>query len=522
MDGKLARRLIAAAALIFVWIPEAASEIPAPIANTTAGSVSGLATANGGAVFKGIPYADPPVGNLRWEAPQPVTTWTGIRQATAFGHPCAQLESMSNHWNTEAAANSSEDCLYLNVYTPKFSPSAHLPVMLWIHGGAFLGGAGSSAVYDGEHLAAYGVVLVNVNYRLGVFGFFTHPSLTATSSSHSSGNFGLEDQIAALKWVKANIAAFGGDPDNITLFGQSAGGASVNALVTSPLTEGMVRNAIIESGIALRMITARSLRDSEQVGLRFADGKSISDLRAMSTSALLQRYDEFAKTNPPFGPIVDGHVLVGDPMAVFARHEEHPVHLIVGSNAREMFEDGKSIKLREAIQRAFGKSAKRALELYGIGNGADTLADPTIGDSRNQLLTDTGARCGAEIAAARHSASGNLTWEYHFEQSLPGKEPVGAQHSYELPYVFGNFLKGGLLGGTFGDSDRALSNVIMKYWTNFAKTGNPNGQSLPNWPAYDTSERSFVRLSTAYPGNARADTKLRGEICRLYEQNLEN
>jgi para-nitrobenzyl esterase len=448
-----------------------------------------------------------------------VAPWSGTRDATSFGRPCAQPDQ---GWNSPVAARSSENCLYLNVFTPKPAAGAHLPVMVWIHGGGFTGGAGGDPAFAGDHLIAQGIVLVSINYRLGVFGFLALPQRPLAAGASSSGNFGLEDQVAALKWVRANIANFGGDPANITIFGQSAGGGSVLDLLTSPLTSGLVRHAIIESGVALGIMPTASLADAERIGARFAQGSTVEQLRAMSTGAVMRRYAAFMRQGPrnQLGPIVDGRVLPEDPMAVFARHGELAVPLIIGNNAREGFGRIPDRALPEAIRRAYGAGADEALALYGFGHGAEPNVDPVLGGPGPQFLTDTTFRCGAVITAVRHASAGAPVWEYQFEQSLPGRHKDGAAHSYELPYVFGNLLQDGFLGGAYGPRDRALSNVMVRYWTDFARTGDPNEKGVPHWPRFEPSTRAFMRFSTAFPDDEKVGHRLRGDLCDLLGRNL--
>lgn len=511
------RALVPAAALLLIG----AAPAGAPQARVASGMLQGEALAGGGAVFKGIPYAAAPVGARRWAPPAPVAPWKGVRAATAMAPACAQPDQ---GWNHAPAATSSEDCLYLNVWTPKLAANAKLPVMVWIHGGGFSGGSGSDPMFDGQALAARGVILVTVNYRLGVFGFLAHPGLTAESPEKSSGNYGLRDQIAALKWVKANVAAFGGDPANITIFGQSAGGGSVVNLLASPLSKALPRRAIVESGAALRAIRASSLADAEARGQRFAEGKSLADLRGQSTGDLLAAFSKFAQGGPQngFTPIADGKVLPEDAQAIFAKGGQAHVPLIIGNNSREGLGQIPDAALPGAFKETYGARADAALKLYGLDGGAVPAPDPLFGPVGNQWMTDTTFRCGAVITAGRQAATGSPVWEYQFEASLPGKEAIGAQHSFELPFVFGNLAPDGFLGGAFTPADRALSDTMLGYWTNFAKTGDPNGAGLPAWPRFDAASARYQRLSAAFTTSTQADQGLRREHCALYRATIEN
>jgi para-nitrobenzyl esterase len=486
------------------------------------GSLQGQKLGAAGAVFKGIAFAAPPVGPLRWREPMPVLPWKGVRNATQYASACAQPDM---GWNSSLVPTASEDCLYLNVWTPRLDPDAHLPVMVWIHGGAFTGGSGTDPMFDGARLSARGVVLVTLNYRLGVFGFFSHPQLGAEVDT-ASGNFGLLDQIAALKWVHENIGRFGGDPAAVTIFGQSAGGGSIVALLTSPLTKGLFRGAIVESGATLGPQPATGLAAARVIGETFAGQATLAQLRALSANDLLQRWGAFIASPPPngatrvpiqSGPIVDGQVLTADPAATFAAGREQKVSLIIGNNAREGFGRIPQDQLEQIIRGFYGTEAATALPEYLPGSGTQNTV---LGSPANQWLTDTTFRCGAVITASRHSATGASVHSYQFEQSLPGHPQEGAQHSFELPYVFGNLLTGGALGGAYSASDRALSDAMVGYWTNFARTGDPNGPGLPAWPAFDSAARAYMRFASAYPSQASVDHGLRQRACGVFEHKL--
>jgi para-nitrobenzyl esterase len=478
-----------------------------------------------GAVFKGIPFAAPPVGPLRWREPMRVASWKGIRAATQYQSACAQPDM---GWNSSLVPTASEDCLYLNVWTPRLDRGAHLPVMVWTHGGAFAGGSGTDPMFDGGRLSARGVVLVTLNYRLGVLGFFSHPQLGAGVNA-ASGNFGLLDQIAALQWVRDNIERFGGDPAAVTIFGQSAGGGSVLALLTSPLARGTFRSAIVESGATLGPQPATSLVAARAIGEQFADRATLEQLRMLSTHDLMQRWGAFmagdsqggTPARPPIqiGPIVDGHVLTEDPTVAFGAGHEQKVPLIIGNNAREGFGRIPDARLPQIIQGFYGPDAAAVLPEYAASSGAQQSA---LGTPANQWLTDTTFRCGAVITAERHSAMGARVYSYQFEQSLPGHPDEGAQHSFELPYVFGNLFDEGVLGGAYSASDRTLSDDMVGYWTNFAKAGDPNGPGLPAWPAFDSAARAYMRFASAYTAGASAGRGLRQTACSAFERKLQS
>jgi len=485
----------------------------APVAvHTRSGDLVGDSLAAGGGVFKGIPYAAAPIGTLRWQSPQPVAAWQGSREATAYGAAC---EQPAQGWNDSLLASMNEDCLYLNVWTPAIGPKGRLPVMVWIHGGAFVGGAGTDPLFAGGELVKKGVILVTLNYRLGIFGFYAHPDLSRSSVHHSSGNFALEDQMAALQWVRDNIAAFGGDAENITIFGQSAGGMSAVSLLVSPLTEGKFQRVIVESGAILAGPPLKRLKDAEISGTEFLGADSLQSLRDLPATELLKRFGLFMSTHREsrLGPIIDGYVLSEDPSEAFRLHHEHKVPLIIGNNAREGFGRLSEDVLPSAIRQFYGGDAAVALSMYSV-------PDPVLGSPAAQWLTDTSFRCSAVVIAERHAAGGAPVYSYQFEQSIPGREGDGAAHSYELPYVFGNLLPAGALAGPFGAADRQLSEVMLSFWTQFAKRGDPNGAGLLVWPAFIAPAGVYMRFSSALPHDAQTAEGLRRSQCELFEAKL--
>jgi para-nitrobenzyl esterase len=482
------------------------------VVHTNAGDLAGESLAAGGSVFKGIPYAAAPTGTRRWQSPQPVPVWRGTRAATSYGSAC---EQPSQGWNDSLVASMSEDCLYLNVWTPAVKTKERLPVMVWIHGGAFIGGAGTDPIFGGEELVKKGALLVTLNYRLGIFGFYAHPDLTRESVHHSSGNFALEDQMAALQWVRDNIAAFGGDAEKITVFSQSAGGMSVITMLASPLMRGKFQRAIVESGAILAGPPLKGLKDAETLGTEFVGADNLQSLRELAAADLLKRFGSFMSTHREarMGPVIDGYVLSADPGEIFKQHQEQKVPLIIGNNAREGFGRLSDDALPNAIKQFYGNDAAAAVPLYAA-------PDPVLGTPVAQWLTDTSFRCSAVVTAARHAGGGAPAYSYQFEQSLPGRDGDGAAHSYELPYVFGNLLPSGPLAGPFSAADRQLSNVMLSYWTNFAKHGDPNGAGLPVWPKFSASARSYMRFSTALAQDAQPAEGLRRPQCQLFEAKL--
>jgi para-nitrobenzyl esterase len=463
--------------------------------------------------FKGVPFAAPPVGPLRWHAPEPVKPWTGVRDARQFGSPCAQA---ALGWNDAVAAQSREDCLYLNVWVPAHHDGAALPVMVFFHGGAYHGGSarGLSAIepsYDGAKLARRGVIVVTANYRLGLFGFLVHPELSAESPHHASGNYALMDNIAALNWVKANIARFGGDPNNVTIFGQSAGAFSVGFLMTSPLAKGLFAKAIAHSGTVLAHNAIRpDLSQAEAAGAKFVRGLgapakgAIAALRLRSTRDLLETMIADPKLHDvePRDPVVDGYVLPEQPARVFETGREAPVPLIVGNTARDGDLDSmgvsgtpkadatladrsrplaeshrvapltaKDAKAISAYYTDYPDLAEKAVKTYAATNAAA----PADGDAITAFDTDIYFRCAASLIAKWHARIAP-TWRFEFAH---GYEPLGAVHLWDMFYVFG-WLK----PPADQPRDAELVDQIERYWTQFARTGNPQTKDLPAWPKF--------------------------------------
>lgn len=495
-----------------------------PIVSISSGQLRGTLVPLGGGEFLGIPYLQPPVGELRWHEPVAAKPWEGVREAKEFGSPCAQ--NIAGDWNKHDAETSKEDCLYLNVMTPKWPPKGRLPVLLWLHGGGNSGGTASSALYKDGTLVKHGVVLVTVNYRLGIFGFFAHAGLTRESARHASGNYGLMDQIAALRWVRDNIANFGGDPGNVTVFGQSAGAIDAGVLMTSPLAKGLFHRAIAESGAVL--IETPALADAEQnsekwtQGLKIPAGQDVVKyLRDLSASDLLKTVKEAgpdARVFPGLGVVIDGWVVPRSPAAVFASGQEAGIPLIIGNTAREFAIPATSDELKARIQASYGDLAPRALAAYGLAEGASGTDDPLYGPTAGQWSADTMFRCPVTTQAAWHTAAHFPTYAYQFERAIPGHEAEGALHSGDLPYVFGYYPKTGNIGGVFGEQDHKLAELMETYWTEFAKTGNPNGKTLPKWPEFDGSQ-AFIEFTQ----DVQVVTKsgLRRAQCDIFRDNVK-
>lgn len=495
--------------------PDVDAGLPAPVVTVTGGTIRGAALSSGGAVFRGVPFAAPPVGARRWRPPEPVIPWTGTRDAVRSGPPPAQV---SFEWDRQLAAAGREDCLYLDVWTPALAPRAPKPVMVWIHGGANLSLAGGwEPVYEGWRMVARDVVLVVVEYRLGVFGFMAHPELTRESPHHASGNYGLLDQLAALRWVQENIRRFGGDPGNVTVFGQSAGSWDIMALMTSPLARGLFQKAILESGVPPPSLT-RSLADAEKAGAAMAAkakapaGEALAYLRGLPADQVIAAGDGLNLFTR------DGWVLPESPSVAWARRRELRVPIIIGGNASEFPAPGSLPELRTSMADWFGDLAPEAWRLYGIAGDRAPAPDPVYGDAGDQWGSDQSFRIPGILHGEWHQAAGNRVWEYEFDRAIAPHPRV--QHSSELAYVFGNFLrKGGMVTGEFDAADRRLSDVMLGYWTNFARHGDPNGAGLPAWPAFDATQRRFMRFTQA--AEAVPDAGQRAPFVELFRRRLE-
>lgn len=452
---------------------------------TAQGKVLGK-TINDGKVraFLGLPYAAPPVGELRWKAPVGPASWQGVRQATEFGHHCAQRRVFADMIFPDAGM--SEDCLVLNVYTPvNAKPASRLPVMFWIHGGGYAGGAASEPRHDGGALPTHGVVLVTINYRLGVFGFLNTADLLKEGDGHA-GNYGLMDMVAALKWVKANIASFGGDPGNVTIFGESAGSFAVSTLMASPTAQGLFQKAIGESGAAFgHLLASGSLEESAAAGQEWVESlgvKNLAELRALPTDKVIEEASK--KGAPPMAPVVDKLFLLEPVPDTYAAGKQAHVPLLAGWNRDE------NPALAKNLTAAAWK--EYAIEHMGIHTDEFLKAFPGTTDAEAvqsaldygaQLFIGFGTWCWLEAQVKTGQAP---VYRYHFELAAPpSKFHPGsfAFHSDDIEYIFGALDT--RPGAVWRPEDRTLSEQMMQYWTNFAKTGDPNGPGLPAWPRYD-------------------------------------
>jgi para-nitrobenzyl esterase len=529
--GFLPIRALASQGIPFVvWIL-LAGLASAGTVKTESGVIQGTIE-DGLSIYRGIPYAAPPVGDLRWRPPQPASKWQGLRMADQYGAPCVQ----SNRALENQPIKNSEDCLYLNVWSPAKSATDRLPVMFWIHGGGFTAGATLERLYHGEQLAKRGVVVVTVGYRLGVMGFMAHPGLSAENARHVSGNYGVLDMIAGLQWVQRNIAAFGGDPTRVTIFGESAGGAAVSILCASPLARGLFHGAISQSGgffappvrgSAGGPMAGRLLADAEQAGQAWAmtlGASTVADLRRLPAEKLLAAATPpgrgetappgratatpqagRAATSPSTGrpttsPIVDGWVIAGDQYKLYEAGRYNDTPILVGYNSDEGATIGapqSPESYLEGVRQRYGPFADKLIALYPAGEGkvAKTARDLSR-DVSFGWATWTWVRLQTKTGKSK-------AFLYYFDQhpDYPPDSPRfgwGAPHAAECPFVFEHL---DLRPNERTPEDQALSETIVTYWTNFAKHGDPNGPGVPNWPAFNEAKPQMMYFAhTAHPG----------------------
>ncbi len=487
------KRVVKRAPLVAISLSLALSLSAEVRVKTDKGTVEGSISADSKIrIFKGIPFAAPPVGAMRWKAPQPAPSWTGVRKALEFGPRCMQARIYSDMVFRDEGP--SEDCLYLNVWTPASSASARLPVMVWIYGGGFVAGAASEPRQDGEQLARKGVVVVSLNYRLGVFGFFSHPELTKESPHHSSGNYGLLDQVAALRWVHKNISSFGGNPNRVTIFGESAGSFSISALMASSLTRDLFQSAIGESGAFFgETLALKPHTDNEQAGMKFAESlgsPSLEDMRAKPADQLLEAATK--QTAVRFTPNIDGYLLTTNVASTYAAGKQSHVPLLAGWNADEgnlrmlfVNQEPNADNFAKLVRARFPDKSSAVLKLYP---GTD---DEQAKRSAQDLAGDLFIAYSTWKWIELQSTTANLpVYRYEFDQVPPappsGASPIpnGAYHSAEIEFVFEALPSKKL---PWRPEDTKLSDLMSSYWTNFAKTGDPNGTGLPKWPAYSAA-----------------------------------
>lgn len=486
--------------------PELLDELP--VVKTSSGFVQG-AIHDGVQIFKGVPFAEPPVGDLRWKAPVSKRSWTDTLRCTRFGaspiqNPPVPFAMWSQEFITPAEPLS-EDCLYLNIWAPANSSGRRLPVLVWIHGGAFTSGSGACAVYDGEALAKKDIVYISINYRLGVLGFMAHPELTAESPDKSSGNYGLMDQIAALNWIQENVERFGGDPGKVTIAGQSAGSMSVQALVASPLAKGLFRGAIGESGAMTNRPTA-GLKEAERVGITLANGKSLSELRQMSADSLLARGNKI-----PFGsffPITDGYVLPLGVGEIFEKHLQNDVPTLAG-----WVEGDGALAVREPLKAADFR--KNALAMFGKQMGEFDRLFPATTDTEAAASQDKLGRMRfAGYPDHRwlilNSSPGYL-YEFTFVPTdKPGFPNYGAFHTSEVPFALHTLSK---WDRPWQQRDYDVEKYMSGYWLNFVRNGDPNGNGLPEWKRYNTANGFVMEFGTQpklHEGRYRDEFRLLG------------
>ena len=512
--------LVASAVLWMAAMVAHAGPGAGPVVKTDRGAIAGKLSDDGQVrAFLGIPYAAPPLGPLRWRPPQLAARWHDVRNTQSYGSHCVQVNRFADMQFHDAGE--SEDCLTLNVWAPQAAAEgAKLPVMVWIYGGGFYAGSTSESRQDGANFARKGVILVSMNYRLNIFGFFAHPALAAESPEHAAGNYGLMDQAAALNWVKRNIAAFGGDSGNITLFGESAGSASVSEQMASPMAKDVLARAIGESGGAFGRtgLALPSLREGEAKDEAFArevlGTSSLAEMRAMPAAELVRRIEAQKAPAVRFRPIVDGLFLPQSVAEIFAAGRQAHIPLLAGWVRDEGGPPKADITLasyRATAQKTWGDQADAFLKAYPATTDAEAR------------------RAAADLAADQFIAASTWEWieaqvktgdapvyRFHFEQPTPESRyhpaSSGVFHSSEIEYVFGNLWARPAAGWT--EADYKLSDMMQSYWVNFAKTGDPNGPGLPVWPKYDSADDWQVMHLDAAPVASPDTTRARYEFLR--------
>lgn len=465
------------------------------------GSVSGAAAqVEGIRVYRGIPFAAPPVGNLRWKPPQPVPSWEGVRKAEQFGPDCPQAASLPGVDGN--ARPQSEDCLYLNVWTGADTAQDRLPVMVWIHGGAFTGGSPAVPVYDGAALAKRGVVFVSISYRLGILGFLSHPELSAESPRHVSGNYGLLDQTAALSWVRRNIASFGGDPDRITIIGQSAGSMALSYLATSPLAVGSFSQVIGETGAAFGLLKPKPLAVAEERGLAFemlAGASSLAELRQRDAASLVEAAKPMTDVfSGVLQPIEDGWAVPSDLGTIYRRGRQSDVPMLIGSNSDEYGIDPSQTLAgyRALLESRYGSAGDALFALHPATNDVEAR------EAAKQVGTIAmGDYVMYDWAGAQNETGRASVYLYRFTHHSPipkaeypggpNAPDPGAWHGAEIVYAFDNLRA---RDWPWSDADRELSDRMASYWVNFARTGDPNGDGLPHWPTFREAPDEVMNL----------------------------
>jgi para-nitrobenzyl esterase len=531
----IVRAAACVAAMLVLWAGGAGSSAaqtaldPAAPVMVTGGAIRGAVSAGNADIvaFKGIPFAAPPVGELRWRPPEPVIGWDGVRDASESGAICVQ--------NGGQSVTQDEDCLFLNVWAPR-ETSEPRPVLFWIHGGGYTGGSGSTAIYDGTPLAADGAVVVTINYRLNVFGFLAHPALSVESPHGASGNYGLLDMVAALEWVRDNIATFGGDPGRVTIFGESAGAGAVMSVMLIPQAGGLFHGAIAQSNWingwdrplaetarGWEAAEAQGLRVAAAIGIAGETAEALAAMRAASAADVLTASNAdagspFMRSGNVWAPNVDGRVIPDDPLAMYRAGRQHQVPLITGLNGNEGSLMTRGMDVPDAaafetyVRSVYPELAEEMLAHYDASSSdaAKAAIDKVIHD----LFFAGPVRAHAESQAA----SGTQTWLYHFTHVPPTAwgADLGSHHAAELVYVFGTLTRreeGGErpLGltpvGDYTDTDTALSAAMRGYWVQFAATGNPNRGGLPPWPVFDPETDRHLELGSVIAPGTGVDTE---------------
>jgi para-nitrobenzyl esterase len=497
-----------AAAMASAAAPLMAAETPAaaPTVTTDTGKLRGEAQ---GAVvsFKGIPFAQPPVGDLRWRPPQPVAKWQGVRDATSYGADCMQLPFPSDA--APLGMKPAEDCLYLNVWRPAHAPGRKLPVLVWIYGGGFVNGGSSPAVYDGSPFARDGVIFVSFNYRLGRFGFFAHPALSAEKPGNPLANYAIMDQVAALEWVRRNIVVFGGDPGNVTICGESAGGMSIHILMTSPAAAGLFQKAIVQSGGGRASLLrgrplAGAANSAEAVGVAFAkqagiegtDAQALRNLRALPAQSVVDGLNLASMGAPAAatyvgGPVLDGQVMVAEPARLYAEGKAARVALMLGANSLDIgFMQGETV---DDLLAQFGANADKARVVYQVKSD-DNVRKVAFRMGGDQMMGEP-----ARYVARTLTAHGQPVYEYRFSyvaESLRQQSP-GAMHATDIPFAFDTVAA--RYGKDLTAQDAAAAHSMHAYWVAFATTGKPEVTGQPAWPLYDAKGDRIMDFTNAGP-----------------------
>jgi len=530
MVSRVTRLLVYSLAAVAVG----AAEQTTALVRVDTGQLQGVVE-DGVVSYKGIPFAVPPVGELRWRPPQPLKPWTGVRQAAQFGANCMQGRfGPPQTAGANAAPGPSEDCLFLNVWRPASAAAeARLPVMVWIHGGGFVGGSGSSPGTSGVQFAKQGVVLVSINYRLGRFGFFAFPALSRERPDETKGNYAYMDQIAALQWIKRNIAAFGGDPNNVTIFGFSAGGVSVHSLLASPMARGLFHKAIAQSGGSRdSVLTARPMREdgvdpnypvsAETIGMQFArsmgiegtDEAALVKLRSLSSEEVLRGAPAQPGARGPSyetTPILDGKLVTETAETAYRAKRQPRVPIIVGSNSADTAGNRVRATTKEQFFARFGQWSAQAKAAYDPDGTTDLATMVTRAND------DFGQAEPARFAAGAFAANGSPAYRYRFSYvatAMREQMRAGAPHGGEIGFVFGTLTA--RPGSTVSPEDQAVSRMAQSYWVNFAKTGDPNGAGLPAWPRHDPRKDSIFDFHPDSTAGAIPDVrKARLDVMQL-------